>query len=529
MSLRDDLLRPASYPAPEPPAIELRETHISWVFLAGSEVFKVKKPVNFGFLDFSTIELRKQACDAEVELNARLAPDAYLGVVPVRRGEDGRACLHGDGAILDWAVRMVRLPDALRADIKLAAGSLAERDIDAIAGHIAAFHAGARADAETARFGSREAVGASVRENFEQTRDVIARYLTPDEASAIERWQTSFLDEHGTLFDERIRAGRVRDGHGDLRLEHVYIEPTGRLTVLDCIEFNARFRFADVCADIAFLSMDLAWHGRVDLAERLLATYARESGDYDLYSVADFYESYRAYVRAKVATMLARDGDAEEALRHRAAEEARRYFLLALSMPKRPVLPPMLVAVGGIIASGKSTLAGRVGAALSAPVVEADRTRKQMLGVRPTERVNDPAWQGAYNPDFTTKVYAEVLRRADVVLASGRPVVVDASFRSESMRRAARDLAERHGVPFRVVECRVPPDACRARLAKREQEEGHVSDGRLAIFDDFCARFEPMTELAPAEHLVIDTSGPMEATLAALDRQLVTWPRGLVA
>jgi uncharacterized protein len=523
----EDLQRPASFPAPRPAQVERLETHASWVLLGDRDVFKVKKPVNLGFLDFSTIDQRRAACESEVSLNARLAPSVYLGVVPVVQTADGSLFFGGTGEVVDWAVHMRRLPDEHRADYLLADGKLSGADIDALAERLAQFHRLAPSDERTAALGTVSAIERNVRENFSQTRDVVGQFLSTDDAREIEGWQLAFLSENAPLFGDRVAAQRIRDGHGDLRLEHVYFGGGGEVLIIDCIEFNERFRYADVCADIAFLSMDLAWHGRVDFAERLLARYARASGDYDLYAVVDFYESYRAYVRAKVATILAGDKLAGEDARERAATEARRYFLLALAAHRKPLVGPALVCVGGIIGAGKSTVAEAVALEVSAAIVDADRTRKQMIGVAPDLKMHDPAWRGAYDPRFTGEVYAEVRRRAGVVLGSGRPVVVDASFRSATERARMRDLAQQHGVPIRFVECQADPALCRVRLLQRERESG-VSDGRLSIFDDFCSRFEPMSELPAREHVVVQTADPLTQTLEELRSQVQTWPRGLV-
>ncbi len=525
--MKEELARPTAFPRPHPRRVEVRETHISCVFLGEHDVFKVKKPVDFGFLDFRTIEARKRACEAEVVLNGRLAPGVYLGVVPVVCRRDGTMAFGGEGVLVDWAVHMRRMPDEARADVRLAKGTLEASALDAVADRLAAFHAASRCDATTSAFGTVSAVAANVAENFAQTRTQIAVHLTAREAEEIESWQLSFLSDHASLFAERIAARRVLDGHGDLRLEHVYFGASGEITVLDCIEFNERFRVGDVCSDVAFLAMDLAWHGRVDLAERFIARYARASGDYDLYAVVDFYESYRAYVRGKIAALHAADARADDASRAHAAREARRYFLLALSTHRRTLLRPILVCVGGIIASGKSTIAQSVAGELGAPVVEADLTRKQMLGVDPGVHLNEPSWKGAYDPAFTERVYEEVLRRAHAVLASGRPVVVDASFRSVAQRSAARELARRMGVPVRFVECHVAPEIARARLAKRERESA-ISDGRLAIFDDFCARFEPMAEMSRSQRVVVNTSRELSRSLESIRAHVATWPRGLL-
>lgn len=526
--LATDLLDPRAYPPPHPHAVDLRETHVSWVFLTESDVYKVKKPVSLGFLDFTTLEARRRACEAEVVLNQRLATGAYLGLVPVRVGEGGRLHLHEGGEVVDWAVHMLRLPDEARADVRLARGALTGDDVDRVAEHLAAFHARCARTPEIAAHGAVERLTANVTENFEAVREDVARFLAPAEASEVEAFQLGVLRDRATLLERRRVEGLVRDGHGDLRLEHVYFGGPGAaegITVLDCIEFADRFRCADVCADVAFLSMDLEAHGRVDLAERLLARYARATDDYDLYALVDFFESYRAWVRGKVSVLHARAATSDEA-RARAEADARRHLLLALAEDRASLLAPVVVAVGGIIASGKSTVAEALADELSAPVVDADRTRKSMLGVAHRAEVHVGAFEGPYDPRFTDEVYDEVVRRAEVVLESGRPVILDASFRTRDLRRRARELARRRGVPFLFVECRVPKEVCLARLERREREGG-VSDGRRAIFEDFVARVEQADELPTEEHLVLDTSAPLDVSRAALEERLRTWPPGL--
>jgi aminoglycoside phosphotransferase family enzyme/predicted kinase len=487
--------------------LELIETHISWVFLAPTEVFKVKRPVDLGFLDFTTVDKRREACDAEVRLNRRLAPGVYLGVVPITVDQAGAHAIGGAGRIVDWAVHMRRLSIDERADRRLQEGVLSSSQIDELAERVARFHAAARCDAETSRHGEVQTIRRNVEENFAQTRDSIGEYLDPAQAEEIEQWQLQALADEA-CFQARIQAGRVRDGHGDLRLEHVYFRQDGSIAIIDCIEFNDRFRYGDVCADVAFLSMDLAWHGRVDLAERLLARYARESNDYDLYSVVNFYESYRAFVRGKVASLLAADPEASAEARSRAAVEARRYFVLSLAFERPPLVPPRVVAVGGMIASGKSRTAATIGELISAPVLSSDRTRKQLMGRRPTNSLRSEAWSGAYAPKMTDLVYEELWRLARTIVRSGRPVVIDASFRTEAMRDAARNVAKAYGVPFLFVECVAPRKLTLERLAAREEREAHESDARIDLLEEFERRFEPIDELAASEHVKLDTSLP---------------------
>ncbi len=495
---------------------ELIETHISWVFLGASEVFKVKRPVDLGFLDFTSLQKRREACDAELRLNQRLAADVYLDVVPITRDALGVHVIGGEGEVVDWAVHMRRLAVERRADVLLQAGVLEPRQVDDLAKHIALFHERARCDAETSQHGNADMIRSNVIENFEQTRDSIGDYLSPQQAQAIETWQLAILSD-ASRFAARVESGRVRDGHGDLRLEHVYFGQDERITVIDCIEFNDRFRYGDVCSDIAFLSMDLAWHGRVDLAERFLARYARESNDYELYSVVDFYESYRAFVRGKVASLLAGDVDASTGARDRARSEARRYFVLSLAYERPPLVAPRIVAVGGMVASGKSAVSAAIGEILAAPVVSSDRTRKLLMGRAPTDFLGAEAWSGPYARDVTEAVYEELLRLSEIILRSGRPVVIDASFRTAAMRGAASNLARRHGVPFTMIECTAPRDMIRERLAARGRSAAAESDARSELFDEFEQHFEAMDELLASEHQQFDTSRPLEENRKRLE------------
>jgi hypothetical protein len=505
------------------PGMELRETHISWVFLGPDEAFKVKKPVSLGFLDFSTMEKRRQACEAEVRLNRRLAPGAYRGVVPVTLDATGRHRFGGKGDPVDWAVHMKRLPDSQRADVRLERGELTGECIERVAERVARFHHECGRSAVAEPFGTVEAIRFNVVENFEQTKSAIGQYLGADQARELEASQLRFLEERPSLFEERLRGGRIRDGHGDLRLEHVYLGDDGEVTILDCIEFNDRFRFADVCADVVFLAMDLAWHRRVDLGERFIARYAREAGDYDLYPLVDLYQSYRAFVRGKIASMTALDGTAPLGVRERAAAEARRYFLLALASERQALVPARVIAVGGVIASGKSTVANALGREMPAPVVEADRTRKQLAGVAPEDPLPESPWSGFYSPEFTRNVYSELCRRASAVLESGRPVIIDASFRARAHRADAKRLAQAYGTAFVFVECRAPEELCRRRLRERKTRRT-ISDGRTEIFDDFARSWEPVDELDPSEHVILDTSEPVAANLGQLMRTLPIVP-----
>src|SRR5438552_12238923 len=388
-SLVRDLLRPDAYPSEIAGRVELRSTHASRVFLTEREVFKVKRPVDLGFLDFRTVEARRWACEEEVRLNRRLAPAVYLGLEPVRRAPDGRHRLRGQGRIVDWAVHMRRLPDEDSAAARLAAGRLHEQHLEALAGTIATFLAAAPPALE---YGTLSMLRRNVHDNLVQSRLFSAPgdVVEPQTLELIEHHQQRELRVHSSRFIARAEEGRIREGHGDLRLEHVYFGSGNgggdSPVVIDCVEFDERFRSGDVASEIAFLAMELELADRPDLAAGFAARSAEALDDFDLYGVFDFYLCYRAWVRAKVAAHVAHDPTVDHGVRARKTTEARRDFALARACAGRPVTLPWLIAVGGVIGSGKSTLAAGLGRAIAAPVISSDRARKALAGLASTDR-----------------------------------------------------------------------------------------------------------------------------------------------
>jgi aminoglycoside phosphotransferase family enzyme len=385
--------------------VELRATHASWVYLAGADVWKIKRPVDLGFLDFTSLEARRRDCEDEARLNRRLAPSIYLGVEPVRRGPQGLE-LGGAGPVVDWAVHMRRLPEEASAAARLARGALGPVELEALAGRLAEFH---REAPETPAWGARARLRANVEDNFAGTERFVGDLLARETFEDTRAFQTRWLDENAALLEARVAAGRIREGHGDLRLEHVYfLEGDAAPLVIDCVEFAERFRAGDVAADVAFLAMELDLAPRPDLAAGFLARYAEASGDFDLYRVVDFYLSYRAWVRGKVAALVASDADAAPDVRKRKRVEAARDFALARSYAGQAIERPFVVVVGGMIGSGKSTLAAALGRALAAPVVSSDLTRKALAGLAATER----GGSDLYTEAGRARAYDELLRRA---------------------------------------------------------------------------------------------------------------------
>jgi aminoglycoside phosphotransferase family enzyme/predicted kinase len=479
------------------------------VFITDHEVWKLKRPVDYGFLDYSTLDRRRHFCEEEVRVNGRLARDVYLGVVPVRV-ERGRHSFTSNGTVVDYAVRMRRLPETASAESLLRHGTLTHEHLARVARRLVAFYATSPAAPSG---GSLDILRTNVDENFDQVRPFVGRFVDVDTFEAVRAWQRECLARDGGAFQARQAQGRIRDGHGDLRLEHVYFEGDEPV-MIDAIEFNERFRVADVAADVAFLAMELDARSRPDLAAGFLAAFALESGDYDLYAVVDFYLSYRAWVRGKVASLLAADPSTASEKAQRKSGEAARLFALARTYCEPRGDPGPVIAVGGLIGAGKSTLAHGLGRSLSIPVVDSDRTRKALAGVPATQQASAEV----YTEAFTRRTYDEVFRRAEVVLGSGRGVILDATFRGRALRLRARDLAIRHGRPFRFVEAVCDDVTLRARLRARAAAGGSVSDATEELLERFHREFEPVTELKREEHVPVRTTVPMPAQVQAVQR-----------
>jgi aminoglycoside phosphotransferase family enzyme/predicted kinase len=493
-------------PELDPRPDEVRTTHSAWVYLRGGDVWKIKRPVRLGFLDFSDPEARRRFCEDEVRLNRRLAPDVYLGVVPVRRAGRGLT-LGGDGEIVDWAVHMRRLSDEASAAAMLARGRLGAAELAALAERLAVFHREAR---ETPEAGGRAALARNVDENFAETERFVVDLVDRRTFEDARAFQQGWLAAHADLLDARVAQRRIREGHGDLRLEHVYFdEATRRPLVIDCVEFSERLRCGDVAADVAFLAMELDAEGRPELAAGFLARFAEASDDFGLYAVLDFYMSYRAWVRGKVAAIVAGDAQAPAAAREAKRLEARDRFALARSYAGRPVEAPFVIAVGGLPGTGKSTLAAALGNALAVPVVSSDVTRKRMAGLAPDARGPVDLYTDA-NRD---RVYAEVLRRGGLAVAAGRGVVLDATFAMRRWRAGAVTLARGGSAPcvFIEVVC-ADPAVLRARLAGRRGKPS-VSDATDAELEALARRHERPGASEGLAVMRVDGGGTPEAAL----------------
>jgi uncharacterized protein len=491
------LLDPSLYPDGAGRDVELIETHISWVFLVGERVYKVKKPVALGFLDFTTLERRRAACEDEVRLNRRLAPDVYEGVVELH-GTPERPHFGGTGPVVEVAVAMRRLPEDRMLDRLVRDGTVEAGLMDAVGATIARFHAAADTGGEIDELGGIETITRNWEENFAQTADVPDDVLPASARASIVEFVRHVLAREGPRFAARVAAGHSRDCHGDLQAQHVCC--TEPIRIFDCIEFNHRFRFGDTAGEIAFLAMDLERLGRRDLAVRFLNAYLEESGDHDAVPLLDFYRAYRAYVRGKVLAF-------QLATRPEVADEARAFFALAARYA-RPRRRGRLLVTSGVMGSGKTSVARLAAERLGAIVVRTDAVRKRLAGRGLREHGRDGFGAGLYTSEMSVRTYAEALRLAAEMVTAGWPVIVDGAFSHAAERAAARRLLAPGDTALTVLWCDAPDDVIAGRLRKRSEDRHEVSDGREELLAAHRAGYEPPA--AEPGVVRIDTSRALE-------------------
>ncbi|TFG90170.1 MAG: hypothetical protein E4H15_08085 [Syntrophobacterales bacterium] len=325
--LVESMSNPAFYPH-KPDTVKVIQTHISFIFIAGDLVYKVKKAVDFGFLDFTTLEKRKYYCEQEVVLNRRFAPDVYLGIAEITEGKEGDLWPDGGGAVVDYAVKMQKIPEEKMLYRLMEAGKVTKGDVKRVGKHLARVYGNIPSDEGAQQFGTPDVIATNVIENFDQTRKYREGPVSGEAFDALESWSRSFMDRNTALFDMRIAQGHIKDCHGDLHLEHICIEDDA-ISVFDCIEFNERFRFGDVASDVAFLSMDFDFNGEPGLGDTFVGAYVAESGDASLRDVLKFYKVYRSMVRAKVTSFMLDDGGLNDVERDEAFLRAQQYYELA--------------------------------------------------------------------------------------------------------------------------------------------------------------------------------------------------------
>ena len=498
--------KPEFYPH-KPAEVEFIQTHISCVFIAGDFVYKIKKPLKFDFLDFTTLAQRKFFCEEELQLNKRLAPGTYLDVVAISRTAQGDVTLDEGVEIIDYAVRMKKLPPDRMLKTLLARGTADAKTMDALAEKIALFHRNARTGNSIDDMGKIENIRHNNEENFTETADFIDVTIPECQYRFISDYVNKFLIKNKPCFEKRITDHRIRDCHGDLHLDHICINE--EITIFDCIEFNERFRWGDVAEDVAFLTMDIDFNGWPDHAESFIQSYVKYSRDSGLLKLLNFYRCYYAYVRGKVTSfrLLQKEMTADE--QREITETAKRYFDLAYTYAAR-LDKPVLILTAGLMGSGKSYQAREIARRLGADIIRTDTLRKELFDMKATERRYESFGAGIYSDDISRLVYEKALALAEQKIKQGKAVIIDASFKKRAERLKALALAEKLQIRFFVLECVCPDDVTQERLEKRVLDNDNVSDGRWELFQKQKENFETIDEITAGCRFKIDTSANPE-------------------
>lgn len=497
--------------------VEVVQTHLSVVCLAGGSAYKFKKPVRLPFADFSTLESRKEFCGQELALNRRLCPEIYLAVVPLRRRRDGSlTCLDREGGeIVDYAVRMRRLPADRMLDRLLAVDAVREADVRAIARRVVAFHRGADRGEPVLRWGDPDRLAGFARANFDEIRPEAGRLFPVPLLAALESRTRRDFDRWLPVLRRRASEGRVVDGHGDLHARNICL--TDPPAIYDCIEFAPAFRCGDVATEHAFLVMDLRFRGHPELAAAYLDEVIRESRDPEIRDLMPPLVRYRAVVRAKVSAVAAGEPEIPAADRAAAADTARRYLRLAAASAVEEDGPWWLMLCG-LPGCGKSSIADGLAASAGGawPVFSSDRVRKALAGAKPTEAL--PA--ACYTPDYSRRTYAELLRLAGASSPSSPVVLLDANFRRKEERLRAREAAVAAGARLAILWVDTDEDTIARRLHRRSGDPESVSDADHAVYRQLREQFEPPA-LDEGDRLIrVPGAAPAEA---AADEALAQW------
>ncbi|NGP89392.1 AAA family ATPase [Fodinibius halophilus] len=507
--LIDYLEKPDFYPH-KPEHVEHIQTHISHVFIAAPYVYKFKKPVDFGFLDYSTLKKRKKYCHREITLNRRLSDDIYLGVVSVVEQDGTFKIIEEEptpNQVVEYAVKMNLLPEEYFLHTYLEDDSLTYDQLERVADKLAEFYNSQEPDEEILQWGEVENIKVNTDENFEQTEDFIGDTIAQNSFDAIQYFTNEYFDRQQPLFEQRIEDKRIVDGHGDLHLEHIHITPD-KVQIYDCIEFNERFRYGDLAVDLAFLAMDLDFNNRWQEERYFINQMAKKLEDPDLPEIINFYKCYRAYVKGKVKSLQSGEEEVPQEERKEAAQTARRYFNLALRYALLGSHPRVLVVMGRV-GSGKSTIARHLAQKLNIKRYSSDRIRKKMAGLPLRERSPESKRDELYSREMSEQTYQKLTDNALQAIKNGESVILDATY---SEKPARNRLLETVDAPVLFVETQAPNSTIKERLADRESQNEVVSDARLEDFDTLSNTFEEVTDIPESKLVKVSTDCTVEQT-----------------
>jgi len=465
-------------------SVEIIQTHISYVALTGKYAYKIKKPVNFGFLDFSTLEKRKYFCEEEVRLNKRLCPDIYIGVVPITQ-KDNNLELSGKGKVVDYAVKMKEFPQEKIMTKLLEKEKISEEILDKICDILNNFYKKSEHSKEIDNYGSIETIKKNTDENFDQTESVIDVTISKEKFNFIKNATNQFLAQNKDIFKKRIKDGFIRDCHGDLHSGNIVVSDN-KVFIFDCIEFNKRFRYSDVSSDIGFLAMDLDFQAHPYHSSYFINKYVEKSNDLGIFDVLNFYKCYRAYVRGKVIGFKLNDKHIDKKEKQEIIKIASRYFDLAYyyaSLFSKDLVKtkPIFFITSGLTGTGKTTVARKISIDYHTHLISTDEIRKELEGIDKFEKHHDAYNTGLYSPDKMLFTYEKVLEKADKILSKGENVTMDATFKTKKLRDMACNVASKNNANFLVLFCKTPEKFIKKYLEERVKKKS-ISDGRWEIY-----------------------------------------------
>ncbi len=500
-----------------PEMVEHVQTHISHVFLAPPYVYKFKKSVDFGFLDYSSLEKRKEYCHREVELNRRLSDDIYLGVVSVIEEDDSFRIsddLLQSDSVVEYAVMMKQLAEEYFLHSYLESGTLTNSHLDRVADKLAEFYNNQQPDEQVLQYGQIESIKVNTDENFEQTKAFIGKTIDSNTFRAIQYFTNKYFERRKELFERRIAQKRIVDGHGDLHLEHIHITPE-KVQIYDCIEFNDRFRYGDLAADLAFLAMDLDFNNCWQEERYFIDQMAQKLDDPDLLEITDFYKCYRAYVKGKVKSLQSGEEEVPQADREKAEQTALAYFDLSLRYALLGSKPIVLIFMGGV-GTGKTTLAKHFEQKFNIHRFSSDHIRKSMAGVDLQKRTPAEKRDELYTPSISEQTYQTLFDKMEQHAGKGKSVILDATFSSRMSREKLLQEFQELEVHYLFVEAKAPDEVVKSRLNQRDQQDDVVSDARLEDFEILKKRYSPPSEIADENIISIQTDQPVEETIRTL-------------
>lgn len=464
--------------------VNLLQTHISFVALTGEYAYKIKKPVNFGFLDFSTIEKRRFFCEEELRLNRRLCPDIYLEVLPVTK-KGNKISIGGDGEIIDYALKMREFSQDRIMTNMLKENKVDEDTIDRIVDILVKFYKSSERSKDIDFYGSVGVIKTNTDENFSQTEPFVDKTIEEHVYKHIKDATNEFLEKKRDVFENRIKNRFICDCHGDLHSGNIVIEDKS-ICIFDCIEFNERFRYSDVASDVAFLAMDLDFLGYPYLSAYFIEKYVDMSGDYSIFDVLNFYKCYRAYVRGKVNSFKLEDKNISAEEKKEIRDIAKKYFDLAFYYSKLFSIElkkdrPLLFATTGLVGTGKTTVAKKISIDYNARIISTDVVRKELEGIDKFERRFDDYNKGLYSPEKMAHTYERVVELASDELLKNKNIVLDGTFKNKLLREKVKDLSNKTRSRYLFLYCNCPEEKVKEYLESRIKKRS-ISDGRWEIY-----------------------------------------------